>query len=584
VTSPISEVIDAIEAPTTTVTRRAVIFESDGETVWLKPGTESRLIGGTVSVDYARDERRALDITFDNRDGLLEHDPVAGLWYDKIIKVYRGIEYVVPSRQPRILIIQDDASRMRTELRNIGFYTTFVNLNPTSLADFFGYDIIVADSNTGAISAPKAALLASANAMGYQVFTTGRNNGNPQIPWITTTIAKASDGIFWALTPSTTDTPVTGGWGTVTYNFSLAGLLATVLASTAKPAGTFVYSSTTTYPAAYNVDGDGNKWFHLQPNQGWEVNTRALIQKAILWLFGSQGVRSYETQLGEFMIDRIDEDWFPNQVKITGRDYTKKLMLSKLGNGVLFAAGTSIETIVNAEAALAGVFKTTISTAGRALAIDISFEKNTDRWTVIKSICTAYQFEVFFDAFGFLTVRPFLDPLTSPTSLILKTGSEGNLVTYAKSSNDSRIFNHVTVTSDNQDVIGEGGTIFAEALNTEPSSPTRIERMSDRTFPYVSSIIATVEDAQALANTWLRISALEEFNLNFSTLVYFWLEAGTVVGFIDPKAGVDEPVRFLLSNFGIPLTLEPMTGIGKRISIVGSGSVPGDVLFAEATP
>src|SRR5688572_3503030 len=47
-------------------------------------------------------------------------------------------------------------------------------------------------------------------------------------------------------------------------------------------------------------------------------------------------LREWETQIGEFMIDQISEDYFPDEIKITGRDYAKKCLVSKLSNSMSF--------------------------------------------------------------------------------------------------------------------------------------------------------------------------------------------------------------------------------------------------------
>lgn len=86
-TLPSDPIIWAAGDRVTKVTRRVEICESDGSTVWRdNPGITS----GSVTIDQARDERWSLSIEFDNTKKDLRTG-VGGLWYDKIIKVYRGI-------------------------------------------------------------------------------------------------------------------------------------------------------------------------------------------------------------------------------------------------------------------------------------------------------------------------------------------------------------------------------------------------------------------------------------------------------------------------------------------------------------
>ena len=92
-----------IHSGTTKISRHVDIYEKDwtienGHTVsitdepdlWM---ADVPVIDGTVSVDATRDERRSLDLTLDNEDQVFQLHP-DHLWYDKIIKVYRGV--VIP--------------------------------------------------------------------------------------------------------------------------------------------------------------------------------------------------------------------------------------------------------------------------------------------------------------------------------------------------------------------------------------------------------------------------------------------------------------------------------------------------------
>jgi hypothetical protein len=573
---PLPEVIAAIEADTTRITRRVEIYESDGATLWQGAGAEPRLVDGSVTVDFTRDERRAVEVTLDNTDGLLKHDPNNGLWYDKIVKAYRGITYDVSKKQPKILIVQDTLVRLRADLRNLGFTNVFTNLAPTGVIDFDGYDIIAADAHQGAVSPGILTLLNAAYAAGYEIWTCGNDNDETTIPFITASVTKATDA-NWSLNQPGYDTVLASAWNSVTNSSNDAGRLPTAFALSAVGVATMLYNGVLGYTAVINVNGDNTRWFHLQIAER-EANVRQLIKNSINWLYGTASTKEYETPVGVFMIDNINEEYFPRQVKITGRDYTKKLLLSKIGNALTFTSGTSIGTIVKNVAANAGIFQTRIDTSNALLTADVSFEKSVSRWEIIHTICEAYQYEVFFDSSGHLVVQPFLDPLTSPTSLTLAAGS--NLITYSKSSNDTRIFNHVTVISDNQDQIAAGILIFAEAKNNEPSSPTRIDRLGDRVNDITSSVVANVAQAQALANSMLKIAALESYDLSWGTLVYPWIEAGQILEFEDPRIGVDEPDRFLMDAFTVPMGLEQMTGTAKRVTIVGTGSSPGDPLFS----
>jgi hypothetical protein len=184
----------------------------------------------------------------------------------------------------------------------------------------------------------------------------------------------------------------------------------------------------------------------------------------------------------------------------------------------------------------------------------------------MKEIATAYNYELYFDAQGYLVMRQFQDPATSAPSIIIHTGPDGQLVSFEKSTSDSRLYNHVVVTGESSDsaVI----PVSAEAINTDPLSPTNITELGDRVYEYSSSFITTTIQAQDVADRFLAVHGLEEFEINFESLMLPWLEVGDVIRFVDPNPAPGDPTTFLLSNLSFPLSLEPMSASGRRITIV----------------
>ena len=370
-------------------TRRIEIYEYDNETLW-NAGGVPRIIDGNISVDYSRDERRTLDLVLDNSDGALRHDPFDGFWYDKIIRLYRGIRY-------------------------------------------------------------------------------------------------------------------------------------------------------------WTID---------------EITGKAVQDE-------------YEACVGVFMIDRIDAQYFPHTISVTGRDFTKKMLTSKLERSMQFPAGTAVEDVLAAVAANAGIFGVILPNTGLTVDSTTVFERGTARWAVCKQVANAANHELFFNGTGYLVMRPYRDPTTSPIEYTFQTGPlVGNLISYGKSSNDARVFNHIVVAGDDEINSDSNGTstnlVFAEYRNENPDSPTRIERIGDRYTSYQSSLFDTQEKADNFAQSQLSILALEEFNIDFDSLVVPWMEAGTIVEILVPGNTPYEPTRFLLDTIKIPLKLGPMSGTGRRVTIVGS--------------
>jgi hypothetical protein len=277
---------------------------------------------------------------------------------------------------------------------------------------------------------------------------------------------------------------------------------------------------------------------------------------------------SYEVQVGEFMIDRITAANFPRTIKITARDYAKKLMLNKFTQDIIYTAGSTLEQLVQDIAASGGITKFVMPVTGVTIGKDFPFTHGTSRWDAVKQIADSYGYEVFFDNQGYFTMRAYQDPVSSPTVYTFETGQFGNLVSYDRSTDDSRMYNHVAVYGGSTD--GTVAPVFAEAINTEPTSPTNVAKIGDRLYEYASEFITTVAQAQDVANKFLSVHALESYELSFQSIVFPWLEANTIIEFIDPDAAPEDPTRFLMDTFTIPLDLSPMSATAKRVTIVSS--------------
>jgi hypothetical protein len=269
-------------------------------------------------------------------------------------------------------------------------------------------------------------------------------------------------------------------------------------------------------------------------------------------------------QLGEFMIDRITCPNVPPVARVTVRDYTKKLQKAKFSEATGFASGVPLDQAIVGILVSGGVTRYNIPNAGIPLDRDFYFEAGTERWEAISQLATSFGYEVFFDQGGTFTMRLFVDPTTAPVQFTFFTGLEGNLSSYELSTEDSRIFNHIVVVGSASDIL----PVYGIAENTEPSSPTRIARLGRRTYPYDSKFISTQPQAQQLADQFLKIMALESYELELDALVAPWLETGVAVQFVDPNPAPEAPNRFLLTNFTIPMKVGTMSASAKRVTIV----------------
>jgi hypothetical protein len=564
---PSDEVIRAVEAGNTAVTRRIEIFEHDMETPWNPDEDEiERLVDGNISIDYTRDERRTMDLQLDNTDNLLRPNPDDGFWYDKIIKCYRGVRFASDiTRPPSVVVVEESTANQGFELRSIlwrmGFTDITVDTSVTTFEQVKQYDIVASFRKTGATT--KANLLKAAFAAGRKVLTFGFGSDDTHFPFIQT--AAASGSQTWAVNTTSYDTPVSGGWSNESYG-TATGRMITALAGPARAVATALSGATTHYTAIITENENHGRWFHWQPNQ---VGTQGklLLAKGMEWLRDFRPYKMWEYQVGEFVVENIQEEYFPGITAVTGRDYTAKCMKSKLGEAASFAAGTRLDTLVRAIAANCGITKMRIPNVPEKLESRLDVEGGTERWRIMRDACEQLNYELFFDHIGTLILRPYLDPTTSPIAWTYKTGPQGNLVTYSRSINDSRIFNVIGVTGG---TANEADTLpyYGQAKNTEPSSPTNIHRIGERFKPRSAPLLKSKQKCRELAQRLLKINALETYEINYSSYVYPWQEAGEIIKFLDPERDDTEPVRFLQDTLSLPMGLGPMSATGKRVTFV----------------
>jgi len=585
------------------ITRRVEIYEADGVTPWVSalkippfvtvdgdsiPG-DSDMVEGNVSVDFTRAERRTLEVTFDNRDGTYSTDP-SGFWYDKIIKVYRGIR--IPSvgvTPPAIMVIEDqngtNFSTLVNVLRQAGFYNIRYKTTNVTLADLTGIDIVIAMSNS--VTPSTYSILNAAFAKGViSIFTFGTNATQAHYPYIMSTTTAVTSGVVAAMTKSYTtmqsdlNSPV---FSTLSPSaFTAAGYLPATVPAGVKVAT--IDGSVTTRITSLSYYYIGRKWFHIQQ---WDLNSITstpggldFVLRGLNWLNPRPAtitapVTGWELQVGEFMIDSIEEKRFPRQVVVQGRDYTKKLLNAKFGATTNFPKTDYVETTIQTIAINGGIKSNKIIIPGtrKILGTIQSFERGTARWDAITKLAEAFNLEVFFDNVGNLVVRPFLDPTTSYPIFFFSSGADttATLTDFDFTSSDSSMVNQVIVCGESSDktVI----PVSAQANNTNPNSPSNQSRLGIRTYYYHSPAITTTTQAQNLANRFLSIYALEEFNMTWGSLCIDWLEAGDIVD-VSPAqadyrmANSTTSTRYLLSSFEIPLGLGPMSAVGKRVLVV----------------
>lgn len=575
--APPQGIIDAIENGEASIVRRAAIYEADGTTLWIPNGlTEQgkRLAGGSVTLDYSRDERRTLDIKLLNDDNALRPNAYAnGFWYDKVIKVFRGVQYYDNYTQPKIAVVDTVGSgnapeQFRSLIMGLGFSDVTISPTTETTENLLAYDVIISYGGSTKVVTNPSQLISLYN-MGKKIVTIGTQNGSPEVPMINGQ-SVAGTAITWGITPTSIDNPLSGTFTNEAASPTAVGKPVSSLNAGAVKIATYTSGGFTNFiTASVAMNGTGGRWLNVMLPNINGTQAKKLVTAGIKWMTGYGSLVVWETQMGEFVIDRINEANFPYQISVTGRDYTKKCMNSKFENATSFSPETKVTDLIKTLALNAGIVKFRLQSTNDTLGRTMSIERGTARWDIMKDAAAAANLEIYFDNEGYLVTRAFMDPSSSAPELLVHTGPEGNLVSYERSADDSRIYNHIVVYGDPADGEEDRLPYFGEAKNTDAGSPTSIERLGDRYYSFASQFFTNDQQCQAYAESLLRVHALESFDMNMSTIYYPWVEVGTIVEVIDPKAYVTDPTRFLLVNVELPLDLGPMSMIAKRVTIVG---------------
>ena len=553
-------------SPTVQVIRRVEIYEEDGKTPWKQELWGDLLISGTVSLDYSRDERRTLDCELDNSYQDLNPE-AGGLWYDKRFKIFYGVQLDQDDRGLKVAIVDQyladgQAFELKKHLSANGLTEVHYLPSASEVEHVAAYDVVVSISST---STQKLAFLTKCYNSGKGVVSFSLDQTASSMPMIvgnagTGTVATGDERDY---APITTASSLSLGWDEWVAADQTPYRKILAPASGAKIVAQMEDDNGQSVSVVSREDTDNRRWVHCVLADFTEDNLidgyeefGKFAARAATWASAYEALDTWEIQLGEFMADSISVGSSYATVSISGRDLTKLCMQSKFVASTTFTANTSIESVVKTVAINSGVTKFKLPTTGKVLDKDMTWERDTARWDVIRDVSNSNDNE------GYLVMREFRDPLTTPATLELSTGLGGNLISRGGKTSDSNLFNHIVVVGESSD--SSTPPVYAEAINTTAGSPTSVSEIGDRVSVTTSSLVTTVTQAQQYADSLLAVSALEEFELNFESTLLPWIEVGDIVEMKKSDDRYWGPDRYLLTSLSFPLDLSPMSGNGKR--------------------
>lgn len=265
-----------------------------------------------------------------------------------------------------------------------------------------------------------------------------------------------------------------------------------------------------------------------------------------------RGVRVADTDflapLGVFLIDTPAVT--DNVLSITGADRMDRALRSEFTDPVSYPIGSGVGATVKDILVEAGVGddRWTIDDGGATLGAARHFEVGDTRLSAARALATNFGLEVFADASGYMVVQPKPDPNALTVAWTFAAGAEATHLGVSKRWSRDRFYNHIRVAGESADQV----PIMAEAEDTNPASPTRVDGpMGRRLYKHTSAMITTEAQAQAVADAQLFERALIEESIDLPHVANPLLEVHDLVRIVDQRSRTND--SYLISALNTPL-------------------------------
>lgn len=267
--------------------------------------------------------------------------------------------------------------------------------------------------------------------------------------------------------------------------------------------------------------------------------------------------------LGVFLVDRPTTTVGPAgaTIRISGQDRLKLALRSAFTVPARYEEGVAVADVVRSVAQAAGMGDTLyrLDDGGAALGADRTYEVGYPRLDAIRGLATDFALDLYVDADGYLVLEPASTAATLPDpSWTFAAGDEALMLGVTKDLSDDRLYNHTLVSGEAADL----PPVRGEARDLNPASPAYnppdgTGPIGDRLYTYVSAMIRSEEQAQAVADALLLDVALVEEAITLPAITHPALEAGDVVAIAESTARIADD--YLIETLTIPLGTAEMT-------------------------
>ena len=274
--------------------------------------------------------------------------------------------------------------------------------------------------------------------------------------------------------------------------------------------------------------------------------------------------------VGTFMIDKTETivERSMSTIVLSGSDLWKKFSKAQYVEPTKYAKNRSINSIISEIADDSGVTKMVLdpledrTSQSKNLQAAVSFEKGDTKGDALMQICSNFGIDIYFNPLGVLVTEDLRSPASRSTVWSYGYTDQSPDLAYLIRSvtDDERLYNHVHVTG-----TGDEEHIYtAEKRDTDPKSPTNIDRIGDRVYRLSSGVLASQEAVTLAARSLFYSTRIIGQTINLEAICNPALEGNDVVRVVE-KNNIGVAARFIIQTLTIPLLTSRQKVSMKRI-------------------
>lgn len=274
--------------------------------------------------------------------------------------------------------------------------------------------------------------------------------------------------------------------------------------------------------------------------------------------------------IGTFMVDKTETivERSMSTVVISGSDLWKKFTKAQYVEPVTYAKGTPLNTVISQIADESGVTKMVLdplesrTSQSKNLQAAVSFEKGDTKGDALLQLCNNYSIDIYFDPMGTLVTEDLRSPASRATVWSYGYTDQSPELAYLIRSvtDDERLYNHVHVTG----TADEETVYTAERRDTDPLSPTNIDRIGDRVYRMSSGVLASQESVDLAATSLFYSTRIIGQTVNLEAICNPAIEGNDVVEVVEPIY-TDLATRFIVQTMTIPMLTSRQKISMKRV-------------------